>query len=541
MGGFKIVVSLLLLSVYYGHGLPRVDPLVDTEVGLIRGLTSDQGSYSMFLGIPYATVNASNPFGPSIPHSRFEGTFDAFDDSAICPQYNEFTNEVAGTLDCLHLNVFVPSTAGSNNRRPVMVWIYGGGFSYGFAGRSVYGPDYLVRHDVILVTLNYRVGAYGFMCLGTPEVPGNQGLKDQLTALRWIKKNIEAFGGDSNKITIFGESAGSVSVDLHYLYTQEDLFQNVIMQSGTSLSYFAVMEPNQEAPLMLAQQLGFTTSNLNEALTFLGTVNTDLVIAATPRIMISLVPCVEKQFDGVERFLTEYPVNLEARNKVNILIGFNDQEMLTTYVNQSPEYYASLNVFQESLSSTFNFEPEYLKKMVDNVRQFYIGDVELSESVKWELIDFSSDFIFIYPTYRVIEKYKSTGSSSIYCYLFAYDGDRNFFKRRLNITEGSAAHADEISYLFNFSEFSETPTPEDQLIIDRITAMWANFAKYSNPTPGETDLIPIQWPAVTGESLSFLKIDSELAVYQRPYYDRMAFWNLFYRLNKAYEKGYRED
>ncbi|CAG9796516.1 unnamed protein product [Diatraea saccharalis] len=545
MGGLKIAIStyILLVSACYANGIPRVDPLVDTELGLIRGLTSDDGSYSMFLGIPYATVNVSNPFGPSIPHPSFDNTFDAFDDSAICPQINEFTNEVTGTLDCLHLNVYVPTTASSNNRRPVMVWIYGGGFSIGFAGRYVHGPSYLVRHDVILVTLNYRIGPYGFMCLGTPDVPGNQGLKDQLMALRWVKNNIAAFGGDIDKITIFGESAGSVSVDFHFLYTQENLFNQIILQSGTALSPFAVTEPNREVPLILAQQLGFLTSDLNEALTFLTTIDTDLVIAANNQLQLEHGPCVEEEFENVERFISDHPVNMKLGNGVNIpiLIGYVEQELLTLYVNLPPESYASLNIFEESLSPVFNFDIEYFDSMVKNVRQFYIGDEELSEDLKWDLIDFHSDITFNYPTYRAIQKYSSSGISNVYCYLFAYNGDRNFVKRRLNITEGSAAHADEISYLFDVSFFDEVPTPDDQLIIDRMTTLWSNFAKYGNPTPEETSLLPIQWPPVTEESQSFLIINSDLEVQQRPFHDRMAFWDLFYRLNKNQENGYRED
>lgn len=105
-----------------------------------------------------------------------------------------------------------------------MIHIHGGGFSIGFAGRFAYGPSFLVKHDVILVTLNYRLGPYGFMCLHTPEVPGNQGLKDQLIALRWIRDNIESFGGDANVITVLGGSAGARSIDLHLLSRHEKLF-----------------------------------------------------------------------------------------------------------------------------------------------------------------------------------------------------------------------------------------------------------------------------------------------------------------------------
>ncbi|KOB69445.1 Uncharacterized protein OBRU01_14496 [Operophtera brumata] len=133
-------------------------------------------------------------FQPSVPHPEFDGIFEANDDSHICPQIEEFNRTLAGDLDCLRLNIFVPPTASPTNKLPVLVWIFGGRFELGFYGRLLYGPKFLVRHDIILVTINYRVGPYGFMCLNIPEVPGNQGLKDQLMALRWLHENIEAFG-----------------------------------------------------------------------------------------------------------------------------------------------------------------------------------------------------------------------------------------------------------------------------------------------------------------------------------------------------------
>ncbi|KOB73567.1 Uncharacterized protein OBRU01_10551 [Operophtera brumata] len=242
---FLAIASCILLQNL--RAIPRIDPLVDTKLGLIRGLQSSNGQYSMFMGIPYATVEEGNPFG------GFDKVFEAYDDSAICPQVEEFNNTIVGSLDCLHLNVYVPNTASSQERLPVLVWIYGGGFSIGFSGRHLYGPGYLVRHDIILVTLNYRLGPYGFMCLDNPAVPGNQGLKDQRIALKWVKDNIEAFGGDANKITIFGESAGASSVDLHLYYQEERLFEQVIMQSGSALSPWAVLEPDTSVPLALAE------------------------------------------------------------------------------------------------------------------------------------------------------------------------------------------------------------------------------------------------------------------------------------------------
>ncbi|XP_028042723.1 carboxylesterase 3B-like, partial [Bombyx mandarina] len=137
----------------------RIDPLVDTQRGLIRGLRSENGKFAKFLGIPYALVDENNPFGPSVPHPGFEETFEAYDDSVVCPQVTKGVG--VGSLQCLNLNVYVPNTATSRNKRPVMIWIHGGSFATGSGTGRDFSYDDLVRHDVIVVSVNYRLGPYG--------------------------------------------------------------------------------------------------------------------------------------------------------------------------------------------------------------------------------------------------------------------------------------------------------------------------------------------------------------------------------------------
>ncbi|KAJ0182449.1 hypothetical protein K1T71_001818 [Dendrolimus kikuchii] len=523
----KVLVFAFLLSRNIVLGTTRIDPLVDTKVGLIRGLAASDGEYSMFMGIPYATVDKEIPFGPSIPHPVFDEIFEAYDDSAICPQTEEFNNTIVGTLDCLHLNIYVPNTATSQNRRPVLVWIYGGGFSIGFAGRFLYGPRFLVRHNIILVTLNYRVGPYGFMCLDIDKVPGNQGLKDQLLALKWIKNNIEAFGGDPNQITIFGESAGGVSVDLQLYYNDETLFNKVIMQSGSASSTWAVTEPDYTYPVKLANELNFVTTDINEALTFLSTVETNLVISAAAKLG-RLAPCVEKIFDGVERFITDYPINIQPKmQNIPVLLGFNKDEWLSKYAFLEPEDYERLDIFNSYMKTLFINE-DY-ETFANVVKQFYIGDEPISDKVMWRLIEFDSDDYFIHPAVRSIPKYIENGASNVYYYKFSYDGNRNFVKDRVNITIAGVAHADEISYLFDVSYMRDEPSSKDQYIIDAMTMMWANFAKYGNPTPEINNLLPVKWEPATSEMMYCLEIDSELKMLNRPLNDRMAFWDILYK------------
>ncbi|CAK1592680.1 unnamed protein product [Parnassius mnemosyne] len=529
-----VLFNLVLVSAVCGS--PRLDPLVSTKKGLIRGLQASDGDYSMFLGIPYARVNESNPFGPSVPYPDFEEVFEAYDDSAICPQIELFKNENVGSLDCLHLNIYVPNKATTRNRLPVLVWIHSGDFRVGFAGRFIHGPKFLVRKDIILVIINYRLGPYGFMCLNTPDIPGNQGLKDQLSALRWVKENIDAFGGDVNKITISGASAGAVSVDFHLLSGQEKLFDKVIMQSGTTLCPWVMSGADENGPMKIAEHLGLKTENDADAVNFLSTVEPKLVIAAAAELSLTFRPCVEKDLDGVEKFVAEHPINSQipkAKN-IKILAGYNNREMLYDYANKSPDSYGN-DLFNQNLEKVFDFhEDRDTEKLV---RQFYIGDENISEDVKWKLMDFESDFSFNYPTHRNLQKYLENGGT-VYHYIFSYSGGRNYNKIRLNITEDGAAHVDETGYLFDVSILPESISEEDQLFIDRITTLWTNFVKYGDPTPTTSELLPVKWTPIDKNVLNYLNIDTELTMKRRPFHDRMAFWDLFFKMNKQFMNGY---
>ncbi|VVC87623.1 unnamed protein product, partial [Leptidea sinapis] len=150
------------------------EPLVRTLKGWVQGLREE--NYDMFLGIPFGVVDPNNVFGKTV--------YVADDDSRVCPQVKN--NIAIGTLDCLNLNIYVPRTS---HKKAVLVWIFGGFFKTGSAVTSIYGPRYLVAHDIILVTFNYRLGPYGFFCLDTKEVAGNQGRNPF-----WGRDNITSIG-----------------------------------------------------------------------------------------------------------------------------------------------------------------------------------------------------------------------------------------------------------------------------------------------------------------------------------------------------------
>lgn len=417
-------------------------------------------------------------FQISTMYPAFDGVFEANNDSVVCPQIDSSTNTFTGELDCLNLNIFVPNVATAQNRLPVLIWIHGGRLANGSGNRQRYGPKFLVRHNVILVTMNYRLGPYGFLCLDIPEVPGNQGIKDQALAMRWVKDNIAEFGGDVNSITVMGESAGASSIDYHLYSNNEALFNRAILQSGSVFTAWSFSDANTSAPSKIAEHLGFQTDDVYEALNFLKDIDPKLVIEATSELDTTFRVCAERQFEGVESFLTDRPVNLDlpkVRN-MQILSGFNSREQMYEYHDTPAGYYEHLDVFYDSLKIGFVYDDE-LEAMEDIVRHFYIGDEDVSEAVRDQLTDFRSDIDENYPIQKSMKKFLENGAQKVFHYVFSYDGGRNFAKNNYNMTYQGAAHADDIGYLFDYYD-KTTPSAEDQRIIDQMTTLWTNFAKF---------------------------------------------------------------
>lgn len=235
-------------------------PVCTTRQGSVRGTVTADGTAS-FLGIPYAAP----PFGalrfrPPAPPAAWSGTRDATahgptpPKAPYAPPFDALIPEatIPGE-DCLNLNVWTPSP-GPGARLPVMVWLHGGAFANGAASSSAYDGSAFARDGVVFVSLNYRLGTDGFLHLD--GVPDNRGLLDQIAALEWIRDNIAAFGGDPDRITLFGESAGAISIGVLMNDTRaRGLFHRAILQSGAA-HHFLRPASARRITARLAEKLG---------------------------------------------------------------------------------------------------------------------------------------------------------------------------------------------------------------------------------------------------------------------------------------------
>ncbi|CAH0589985.1 unnamed protein product [Chrysodeixis includens] len=538
---------LVLVSLLVARLVQQPTPEVRMRGGLVRGTVSRNGLFYQYFGIPYATVDERNRFQAPLPPPPWAGVFDAVDENTWCPQNSG--GITIGEPNCLKLNIYTPTRI--SKPLPVMVYIHGGCFLSGTGSPFLYGGDFIAEQDVIYVGINYRLGVEGFLCLGIKEAPGNAGLKDQIAALKWIHENIEAFGGNPNDVTLFGESAGAVSTSFMMLTSAtKGMFHKAILQSGSSLAPWALQHDPIGTASALVRKLGYNTNNPQEIYNILSNKTAsellDAMVLNEEKFCVAaqhlFVPCIEKQIEGVEPVVTEYPADIiKSGNytKVPMIIGYTDKEGIYfvaadhgTSVKNNSEVMDPVR----SLRKDLEFPTEYEKNhTMDTIRRHYFSSYE--EEIIQDLVELYSDVHFKLPVVLEAELYKQTTDQPIYYYLFRYDGLRNMPKivSGFHYLMKGASHADELFYLFKPHGFPLLHSVESHMI-NRMVTWWTNFAKYSDPTPSATALTPVRWRPSRRHNPTALVIDSRVTT--APLWEEAAvrLWNDTY--NKYRRKHY---
>ncbi|KPI92286.1 Venom carboxylesterase-6 [Papilio xuthus] len=536
-------------------------PIVNTRLGALRGRrlvtrTVSQTPYYSFKGIRYAqSPRGRLRFKPPAPLEPWSGVRDALEEGAVCPHRFMLFDTYKGDEDCLFLNVYTSALpdklTGYNPKLAVMVWIHGGAFAVGSGNAFLYGPDHLVGAGVVLVTLNYRLGALGFLSLENEEVPGNMGLKDQVMALKWVRDNIEFFGGDPEKVTIFGESAGAVSVHLHMLSpASQGLFHRVIAQSGLALSPWALGKNPRDKAFELGRELGIETNSTAELLGYLRATPSELLVKAGARIAgapgktadlqstvaLPFLPVLEPE--GPDAFLTTNPKESLPGADVPLLTGYNAQEGIILFrrLQRYPKLLSELEhefrrvVPPELISS----DEKLTNKVADHIKAFYFQQRPVDTRNINSLIDLFTDVMFLRPVLQTIRLQAATNRTSpTYLYRFAFDGALGLFKRMLGISHPGACHGDEMGYLFYFSRLNYRLDDEStELAVSRkMVQMWTNFAKTGNPTPpmNYESILDFKWLPVNGtEHMNYLNINGNFTLLTDPEAKRVRFWDWLY-------------
>ncbi|KAL4143921.1 hypothetical protein QTP88_006173 [Uroleucon formosanum] len=502
---------------------PQKKTTVFIEQGTLQGIhyktLASNRPYVSFLGVPYAKPPVGNlRFKPPVKHPGWSGILKAFSVGNMCMQYSFLKNKIVGSEDCLYLNIFVPQEK-QNEKKAVMVFIHGGVFYNGSGSLDFYSPDYLIDENVIIVTINYRLNALGFLNFDIDECPGNMGLKDQLFAIKWVKANITAFGGDDQNITIFGESAGSASVHCHMLSPQSTgYFQKAIMQSGSIFNPWALNEKHRESAFKLAKNLGCENDNPKEVVQYLLNIPAidivkSITIDAKTNPDYDFVPSVESEA-VMDKFLPAHPeILVKTASTVPVIIGINNMEGLLVFGDH--KFIKIINDTEE-INKLFESKHGYTNEIVNKVKDFYFNEynIECGTTRLENICHLYGDFYFSKEFHRSYKHSLQQNVTPVYSYEFKFDGEINVFKKLLYFLRPTfvplegACHADELSYLFHGRLFGFAPkanSPELRMC-KTMSKLWTNFAKTGNPNSHD---LKFEWRNTSAEEPKYLSLDGD--------------------------------
>ncbi|KAG6441952.1 hypothetical protein O3G_MSEX002114 [Manduca sexta] len=526
----RIITIVAVISIVHAKNdrIPNYRNVM-TEGGLVRGTRVESEEYFAFLGIPYAAQPTSyNRFKPPLPPLPWDGIYEA-NRTVKCPQRGK------GDENCLVVNVFTPVKV-PKNPLPVLVYIHGGSFLLGTGQTSGVGP--LIKEDIIVVTMNYRLGVLGFLCLGIEEAPGNAGLKDQIAALLWVRNNINNFGGNPEDVTIYGMSAGGAAVEYQVLSKMGyGLFKQAIVESGAATSVWSFDANPIKTAIDMAQLLDFpNTTNVYEMIDYYRSVPAELISAMNYDYYNRLtdgtfgfVPCAEREIPYIEAFITESPYEIltkEKYNKIPMIFVFATLEGLFL---RSSEFYEQnykdrmQTKFLDFLPADLVFDTCEIKQdIATNIKHFYFGNKTIGDDTIIEYLNYFGDSLVLNAFFNSAEIHSK--SNPVYLMEFAYKGGMGSYEefyKNINI----AGHGDVVKHVFLNKPINDE---SDKLAVGRMAKLIANFVKFGNPTTCRTELLPILWPPIQPNNVTCLHFDRDLQIIEEPYWDRKTFWDQLY-------------
>jgi para-nitrobenzyl esterase len=485
----------------------RSAPVVETSAGKAAG--SSNGPVNVFKGIPYGAPTGGAgrfmPPGKPLPWGGVRTAIDYGPRSPQLPPVNLMPEEAIDldrapmSEDCLNLNVWT-TTLDAGARRPVMVWLHGGGFLLGSGGSVRYDGSNLARkHEVVMVTINHRLNVFGFLDLSgiggaRYADAGNVGMLDVVAALEWVRDNIARFGGDPGNVTVFGESGGGGKVStLMAMPAAKGLFHRAIAQSGTALRQLKPEAAAATARSLLAK-LDISADNLGD----LQTLPYERILAALGAIVPPLTfnPVV----DG--RSLPRHPFDPDAPSisaDVPMLLGSNLTE--TTFFGRTPLDPiddAALPAYVKNYTNLGEAEASRLVAVYKKSRP------EADNTFIYQLI--SSDWWMTANVITQAERKAQAGRAYVY-----------HFEKLTPVRDGKlrCPHTLEIGYAFDNIDLSSAVTgtgPDKQALADKVSAMWAAFARSGDPSiPG------LRWEPYTAQSRAVMILDDHLRMERDPY------------------------
>jgi para-nitrobenzyl esterase len=444
---------------------------VHTVQGKVEGKMVGDGAVRAFLGLPYAAPPVGDlRWKPPAPPVAWKGVRDATNFAHRCAQWPIWADylflDSGPSEDCLYLNVYVPAGAKATSKLPVMFWIHGGAYTAGAGSEPRYTNSALVRRGVILVTINYRLGVFGFLASDALAKEGgghagNYGLMDMVAALQWVKQNIAGFGGDAGNVTIFAESAGSFAVStLLAVPDARGLFQKAIGESGAPFTQVLAVPPLADRAQRDQEWLeSLGVRNLAE----LKALPTDKVIDAASKKPVGwFSPVVDGQFLS-ESVPEIYAAGRQAH--VPTIIGSNRDERAGVL---------SKDMTAEKWKA---FAAEHYGAQSGQFLAAFPGRTD--EEAVQSADAFTTESYIALGAWKWAEAQSRTREAPVYRYRF----DLPATPSEMHPEGKYAFHSDELEYVFGTLEVRRGAAwrPEDRALSARIMDYWTNFARTGDP------------------------------------------------------------
>ena len=504
------IIPLLVILV----SIRADDPMINTPLGTVLGLEltfSETGDkIYQFRGIRFGKpTDGQRRFSKPEPFDKWSGVYDATSFGAICPQIAANLSDPVQSEDCLFLDVYVPKAL-NRQALSVMVWVYGGGLTTGYS--QFYDASRLaVEGDVIVVTINYRVGIFGFLSLLHPSARGNWGLWDQHLAFQWVHDNILAFGGNPDSVTIFGQSAGGGSVSYQsILHINRGLFQRAIAQSG-SVSRTGLLQKNAVEKLknLLPSLTGCSSADLYQLVECLRTKTFEELVAISykffeqPVDRISLDVMYGVAVDG--DLIPAHPSRLLANKTsphlqffrdIDYMSGTTSQEgslvfgvFLTEAMQKNNGFNASAGIpasfmcngmLKPTVDQFYNGSEDILRKLC----AFYNSSANL-DVVSNNAVDLWGDMSFVVDTAIMLDlHYTPDGCKKTYHYSFDRLGPVSLVQvPPYNWVDIGAGHGAELIFLFKNDDavrggpWDAKFNEDDRKASNMIIKYWSSYAK----------------------------------------------------------------
>ncbi|MBF0319330.1 MAG: carboxylesterase family protein [Nitrospirae bacterium] len=506
---------------------------VTTTQGTVCGISNASGTSAYaYLGIPFGESTAgNNRWAAPIAKQPWSSTFQATSYGPMCPQSDNISN-LTNSEDCLSINVWTPVNPGKSGSLPVMVFIYGGAFIFGTSSSPTYDGAYLAsQQNVVLVTFNYRVGAFGFLKYGS-TVNSNFGILDQQLALKWVQNNIGQFGGDPAKVTIFGESAGAMSVGIHLTAAPNSasLFRAGIMESNPFGMPYKSPDQAQGISNNLAIALGCLHTDAAKNLecmraqpmanVYKNSINPAVV--GPPMALHGIVDSLPWApiIDGT--VITQEPILAIKQGKLTkpVILGTNKNEgtlfalgiqAIADKVSKDgltcQEYNTLLEIWFGAYALVINKIPAYACNSTNVVDQ---------------LSNLMTDYIF-HCANMYVAKQASATNSNVYAYGFEVIPSFFALDKLAPACANQSCHTAELPFVFNSAaQTGHTFTAAEQVVANEMGTYWANLAK--NLTPASSTYP--SWPAFSSNKSVFLFNTNSQSTIQNPIIPICDFWDV---------------